>query len=40
VAHIDNDDGVDNDEQGEPVMVCRGPRGSWSEQWPELRHLG
>ena len=39
-ARIDNDDGVDNDEQGAPVMVCSGPRGSWREQWPELRHLG
>lgn len=40
VARIDNSGDVDNDEQGEPVMLCRAPRGSWSEQWPELRHLG
>ena len=40
VARIDNDDGVENDEEGAPVMVCAGPRGSWREQWPELRHLG
>ena len=39
-AYIDNPDDVDNDEQGEPIMACRGPRGSWSDQWPELRHLG
>ena len=39
-AYIDNADDVDNDEQGEPIMVCEGPRGSWSEQWPDLRHLG
>jgi hypothetical protein len=40
MARIDNDDDVENDEQGEPVMVCDGPRGSWREQWPELKHLG
>lgn len=39
-ARIDNADDVENDEQGEPIMVCEGPRGSWSEQWPDLRHLG
>ncbi len=40
VARIDNDDGVDNDEQGAPVMVCAGPRRPWSEEWPDLRHFG
>ena len=40
VARIDNDDDVDNDEQGAPVMVCAGPRRPWSEEWPELRHFG
>ena len=39
-ARIDNDAGVDNDEQGTPVMGCRGPRGPWSRQWPGLRRLG
>ena len=39
-AYIDNADDVDNDEQGEPIMVCESPRGSWSEQWPDLQHLG
>jgi hypothetical protein len=40
VGRIDNDHDVDNDEQGAPVMVCSGPRGSWREAWPELSHLG
>jgi len=40
VARIDNDAGVDNDERGTPVMVCRGPRLPWSQEWPALRHLG
>jgi 4-amino-4-deoxy-L-arabinose transferase-like glycosyltransferase len=39
-AQIDNDPGVDNEEQGRPVMVCRGPRRPWSEEWPALRQLG
>jgi hypothetical protein len=40
VARIDNDAGVDNEEQGEAVMVCRGPRRPWSQEWPALRNLG
>jgi 4-amino-4-deoxy-L-arabinose transferase-like glycosyltransferase len=39
-ARIDNSAGVDNDERGEPVEQCVGPRGSWSTIWPKLRHLG
>ncbi len=39
-ARIDNSAGVDNDERGEPVELCLGPRGSWSTIWPRLRHLG
>jgi len=39
-ARIDNDADIDNDERGAPVMVCRGPRRSWSQEWPALRHLG
>jgi 4-amino-4-deoxy-L-arabinose transferase-like glycosyltransferase len=39
-ASVDNGHGIDNDEQGRPVMVCRGPRRPWSEEWPELRRLG
>jgi hypothetical protein len=39
-ARIENDAGIDNDERDEQVLVCRGPRGSWSRVWPRLRHLG
>ena len=40
VATIDNDDGVDNDEQGAPVMLCRGVTEPWPTLWPDLRVLG
>ncbi len=39
-ARITNRAGVDNDEHGAPVTVCRGPRRSWSREWPELRRFG
>jgi 4-amino-4-deoxy-L-arabinose transferase-like glycosyltransferase len=39
-ARIDNSAGVDNDERGEPVEQCAGPRSPWSTLWPKLRHLG
>jgi hypothetical protein len=39
-ARIDNGVGVDNDEQGARVLVCRGPVRSWAQEWPSLRHLG
>lgn len=39
VAHLDNGVGVDNEEQGQPVAVCREPVGPWSELWPRFRHL-
>jgi Dolichyl-phosphate-mannose-protein mannosyltransferase len=39
-ARIDNPAGVDNEEQGRPVAICRGPRRDWSREWPALRHLG
>ena len=36
---ITNDEGADNEERGQPVWVCAGPRGSWARQWPALTHL-
>ena len=39
-ARIKNRAGVDNDERGEPIMVCRGPRRPWSWEWPALRRFG
>jgi 4-amino-4-deoxy-L-arabinose transferase-like glycosyltransferase len=40
VARIDNLAGIDNDERGEAVDQCAGPRAPWSVIWPTLRHLG
>jgi hypothetical protein len=37
---VDNGLGLDNDEQGGPIVVCRDPRRPWSQLWPELEHLG
>jgi hypothetical protein len=39
VATLDNRVGVDNEEQGEPVTVCRGPRADWTTLWPVFRHI-
>jgi hypothetical protein len=39
VARITNDAGVENDEEGAPVMVCRSVRRPWKAEWPALRHL-
>jgi hypothetical protein len=38
LAHLDNGVDVDNEEQGEPVAVCRGPVGGWGTVWPQLKH--
>ena len=40
VARIHNEAGVENEEQGAPVMVCSGPRRPWSQEWPALRRYG
>ncbi|WP_425953635.1 glycosyltransferase family 39 protein [Xylanimonas sp. McL0601] len=39
VTHLDDGVGVDNEEQGGLVAVCRGPRGGWAALWPRLTHL-
>lgn len=38
-ARLDNGLGVDNEEQGQPVAVCRGPVAPWHALWPRFRHL-
>lgn len=38
-AELDNGYGVDNEEQGEPIAVCTGPVGPWSELWPQIAHM-
>ena len=40
IAEIDNDAGVDNDEQGAPVMLCSDVTEPWPTLWPDLRVLG
>ena len=39
-ARVHNSAGLDNDESGEPILACAGVRGSWTAQWPRIRHLG
>jgi Dolichyl-phosphate-mannose-protein mannosyltransferase len=39
-ATLNNDLGVDDQEQGEPVWVCTQLRRSWAAIWPSLRYLG
>jgi hypothetical protein len=38
LARLDNRVGVDNEEQGNPVLVCRQPHQPWHELWPQLQH--
>jgi Dolichyl-phosphate-mannose-protein mannosyltransferase len=37
-AQINNRQGLDNQEQNAPVLVCTGERRPWSALWPSLRH--
>jgi hypothetical protein len=37
LARVDDGVGLDNDEQGLPVMLCH-PSASWATLWPKLRH--
>ena len=39
VARLDNGVGVTNEEQGQPVAVCRDARRAWDVVWPQFRHL-
>lgn len=39
VARLDNGIGLDNPEQGRPVWICDGRRGTWAQLWPQLRYL-
>ena len=38
MAKMDNQVGVGNEEQGEPIGVCRQPVGPWATIWPRFRH--
>jgi len=37
LGRVDNGVGLQNDEQGLPLLLCR-PTASWSALWPRLRH--
>jgi hypothetical protein len=37
-ARLDNGQGVDNEEQGQLVWVCRGLVGTWAGIWLGWRH--
>ena len=37
-GHLENGLGVDDDEESQPIVICRGPLKPWSILWPELRH--
>jgi hypothetical protein len=39
VGRLDNGVGVGNEEQGQPVAVCRDARQPWAAVWPQFRHL-
>ncbi len=37
-GRLDDAVGVDNEEQGKPIAVCREPIGGWAAVWPALEH--
>ncbi len=39
VDELDNGVGVDNEEEGMPILVCSGPVEPWSTLWERFRHL-
>lgn len=39
-ARIHNRGGVENDEEGAPLWICRGQRAPWPRIWPAFRHYG
>lgn len=39
VADVDNGLDVENEAQGQPIIVCRGLQDTWDDVWPELRFL-
>jgi hypothetical protein len=38
-ARLANGVGVDNEEEGVPVRICRAPRLPWSQLWPDFQHF-
>jgi 4-amino-4-deoxy-L-arabinose transferase-like glycosyltransferase len=40
VARIAQSAGVENDENGAPILLCERVRNRWRQEWEQLRHLG
>ncbi|MDQ6716606.1 MAG: glycosyltransferase family 39 protein [Actinomycetota bacterium] len=38
VSRLDNGVGVSNEEQGQPISVCRGAHQTWDVVWPQFQH--
>jgi Dolichyl-phosphate-mannose-protein mannosyltransferase len=38
VGRLDNEIGIDNEEQSATLWVCREPRASWAVLWPKFQH--
>jgi hypothetical protein len=38
VGLLDNHVGVESEEQGRTIGICRGRALSWAELWPEFKH--
>ena len=39
-GRLDNGIGVDNEEQGQAIWICRGQLSDWTAMWPDLKHYG
>jgi hypothetical protein len=37
-GRLDNGVGVDNEEQDQPIVICRDPRQPWHQLWPRMQH--
>ena len=38
VDHLDSGVDIDNEEEGQPIGICTGPKKPWGTLWPMLRH--
>jgi hypothetical protein len=38
-GRFDNGVGIDNEEQGRAIWVCRGLKGTWARLWPDFQHF-
>lgn len=39
VDHFDSGVNIQNEEAGQPIAICTGPKKPWAALWPVLRHL-